>query len=72
MTPREVKARINQIRNLCDTIAVSLQNDVDGWVQEMLADLLRRSWELARDVNPDIIIRASTAITPPKPRGIKL
>lgn len=65
LTPQEIKNRLTRIQNLIDVISTAQTHKIDRRTQEMLADLLMYTWELCRDVNPEILIRAGSGMRPP-------
>lgn len=61
------RAKLARSRNLVDIAFVQISK---GEIADTtLQNLLTVVWEVCRDVNPDIIIRAGSAITPPDRTG---
>jgi len=61
------RAKLTRSRNLVDIAFMAISSDESADL--VLQSLLALVWEICRDVNPDIIIRAGTMITPPERSG---
>jgi len=61
----KIHAGLTRIANVIELSRTSLDFGEGKYTEQYLTDMLKLTWELCRDVNPDIIIRAGSAITPP-------
>lgn len=66
MDEQEFVKRLTRIHNLCDAALAIATDSASGAAREVLVSMLSQTWELCRDLDPDIIVTAGTAITPRK------
>jgi len=64
------RAKLARSRNLIDIAFMQISSDENADL--VLQSLLALVWEICRDVNPDIIIRAGSAITPPERTPVQI
>jgi len=68
----QLRTEFIRIRNLADAGLAISNMPTDDAMTTILQNLLARTWELCRDVNPNIIIRAGSAITPPERTPVQI
>lgn len=62
----ELTGRLQRIRNLTDAGLAIANDSGSGATREVLVSMLVQTWELCRDVDPNIIIAAGSNIAPPQ------
>lgn len=64
MDSEKLRAQAERIHNLAEILEINARAGFQDHAEATLTDLLAVVWEAARDVNPDVIVRAAARIEP--------
>ncbi len=64
----QIDTRLHRVSALTDVAMTSTAPTDSLMLRGMLVQMLRTVWELCRDIDPQILIQAGTATTPPNRR----